>query len=284
MKGKLIITSELVGVGCSFAICDRLLGESFFSFFAFLAQDSFDFRYFFFRLLWIGYYIHCKRWKATNTWNEQRKKGAKNKVATVISINNNFLWITGLLRYRVICKTHNESSLFISNTDFQLSFSVMPHKELWFRDQDFTFNDKLVHSCILLVFFFGYSRTLRGWCYPRFSQVLRRTVAQAQSGSDTFFYRKKQHHKITSDGLWLKNHSSTSGIIMQSWKSCKAPINGSWSHLEVPLQLYQNFFHCVNTKKQQTKGKKDCQSAFHLSVTDLYKKFVFFVFLDQSKV
>lgn len=47
MKGKLIITSELVGVGCSFAICDRLLGESFFSFFAFLAQDSFDFRYFF---------------------------------------------------------------------------------------------------------------------------------------------------------------------------------------------------------------------------------------------
>ena len=109
-------------------------------------------------------------------------------------------------------------------------------------------------------------------------QVLRRTVAQAQNRSDTFFYRKKQHHKITSDD------SSTSGIIMQSWKSCKALINGSWSHLKVPLQLYQNFFHCVNTKKQQTKGKKDCQSAFHLSVTDLYKKFVFLVFLDQSKV
>ena len=109
-------------------------------------------------------------------------------------------------------------------------------------------------------------------------QVLRRTVAQAQSRSNTFFYRiKKQHHKITSDGLWLKNHSSTSGIIMQSCKSCKALINGSWSHLEVPLQLYQNFFHCVNTKKTTTKGQKRLSISFSFIRHWLLQK-VFFWF------
>lgn len=141
--------------------------------------------------------------------------------------------------------------------------------------KSFGFAIKILHSMI--------NQYIHVFCLSSFSAIVEVYEVDVIHGFHKhkaeatlfFFYRKKQHHKITSDGLWLKNHSSTSGIIMQSCKSCKALINGSWSHLEVPLQLYQNFFHCVNTKKQHKKGKKDCQSAFHLSVTDFYKKFFF---------